>query len=261
MVERITFRNSRNLTLAGTLYRADSASVIIMAHGFTSDKSSRGRFVYLGESLARAGFNALAFDFSGCGESAEDILSIDGEVDDLHSAVAYAKGENFREVGFYGHSLGSLICLKCWTPEIFAMAFTGALTGPMQYAWQEYFTEQQMNGLDERGFLVTADRSGRAVRIGRDMLRHFAEIDQKELLARISCPVLVMHGNSEADDEENRLWENSERAMVFLSPDSRLRVIDGANHSFMDHQDEVIRLTIQWYTDHRPLDPARGAAQ
>ena len=251
-MERFTFRNSRNLELAGHLYGADSDAIVIMAHGFTSDKVSRGRFVKLGEALAAAGFNAMAFDFCGCGESADEILSIDGQLDDLNSALAYARKMKFRTIGLYGHSLGGYICLRCWTPEIYAMAFTGALTGPMHYHWQEYFTEQQMSELGAQGFITAPDRSGRPVRIGREMLKHFAEIDQKRLLAQISCPVLVMHGNSETDSEEDRLRENSERAMVYLSPDSRLRVIDGANHSFMDHQDEVIRLSIQWYTDHRP---------
>ena len=251
-MERFTFHNSRGLELAGNFYQADSDSIVIMAHGFTSDKASRGRFVKLGEALVGAGFNALAFDFCGCGESADEILSIDGQIDDLNSALAYARERKFRTIGLYGHSLGGYICLRCWTPDIYAMAFSGALTGPMQYHWREYFTEQQMGELDAHGYITAPDRSGRPVRIGKPLLKHFAEIDQKKLLAHILCPVLIMHGNSQSDSEEDRLRENSERAMAYLSPDSRLRVIDGANHSFMDHQDEVIRLSVDWYRDHCP---------
>lgn len=43
-MERITFTNSRTLTLVGTLYPADSPSIIIMCHGFASHWNAKGRF-------------------------------------------------------------------------------------------------------------------------------------------------------------------------------------------------------------------------
>lgn len=43
-LERVLFSNSRNKTLVGHLYPSHSTSIIIMAHGFTSDKFSKGRF-------------------------------------------------------------------------------------------------------------------------------------------------------------------------------------------------------------------------
>lgn len=36
--------------------------------------------------------------------------------------------------------------------------------------------------------------------------------------------------------------------MTLLSSDSKLEVIDGANHSFLDHFDTVVKLTIEWFT-------------
>jgi predicted alpha/beta-fold hydrolase len=72
-MERVTFKNSRSLTLVGNFHSAPSKSAIVLAHGFTSDKSSDGRFERLGELLNSIGYSVLAFDFGGCGESDDTI--------------------------------------------------------------------------------------------------------------------------------------------------------------------------------------------
>jgi hypothetical protein len=41
-MEKVTFKNSRNLILVGNFYPSSPENIIIMCHGFTSDKSSRG---------------------------------------------------------------------------------------------------------------------------------------------------------------------------------------------------------------------------
>ncbi len=43
-IQHINFQNSRKLNLAANLYPADSDVIVIMAHGFISDKTSSGRF-------------------------------------------------------------------------------------------------------------------------------------------------------------------------------------------------------------------------
>jgi alpha-beta hydrolase superfamily lysophospholipase len=78
-MEYITFNNSRGLNLSGRFYPAGSDGIIIMCHGLTADKSSLGRFDILAESFRLSGFNVLNFDFSGCGESDDDVISVKGD--------------------------------------------------------------------------------------------------------------------------------------------------------------------------------------
>ena len=92
-IERVIFTNSKNLTLVGNLYPSDSDSIIIMCHGFTSNKYSKGRFERLAKAFNNSGFSALAFDFRGCGESDDDRLTVDKEVEDLKSAIEFAKSK------------------------------------------------------------------------------------------------------------------------------------------------------------------------
>jgi pimeloyl-ACP methyl ester carboxylesterase len=251
-MERVLFVNSRNKTLVGHLYPSHSQSIIIMAHGFTSDKCSKGRFEILANTFNQSGFNVLTFDFSGCGESDDDSLTVDKEVDDLQAAIQFVKSRGYQKIGLYGHSLGSLICLKSYTPEIETMVLSGALTDAMKYDWDQYFSKKQMMELKEKGCL-TIKREGKfrnKIVIDKQMLKDFEEINQPELLKRVKCAVLIIHGNNEKDEEELLLLERSKRGMQYLPKNSKLQIIDGATHSFLEHLDILKHLANHWYVKH-----------
>ena len=116
MIERVEFNNSRNGKLVGDYFKVSlnkiTDAVIIMCHGFTSDRKSKGRFERLSKGFNEAGFDALAFDFSGCGESSGEKLTMENETDDLSSAIKFVKSLGYKKIALYGHSLGSLICFE-----------------------------------------------------------------------------------------------------------------------------------------------------
>lgn len=178
-----------------------------MCHGFTSDKSSRGRFDRFAGSFQQLGYSVLAFDFSGCGESDDDRLTLAKQVDDLHSAISFVKSKGYINLALYGHSLGSRVCLQSCTPEITTMVLTGAATSPIKYNWDEHFTKEQMQELKDKGYITEhrADGIRSSIIIDEQMLLDFELGNQEELLKKVNCPVLVIHGN--ADEEERRLCE------------------------------------------------------
>ncbi|WP_167568853.1 alpha/beta hydrolase [Brevibacillus migulae] len=248
-MERIVIVNSRKKKLVGHLYPSSSGSIIIMAHGFTSDKSLNGRFDRLASAFVRSGFHVLTFDFSGCGESDDERISVEREVDDLQAVIDYAKARGFEKIALYGHSLGSLICLKCYRPDIVTMVLSGALTDAMHYNWEEYFRPEQLQELHERGYLTVEKETGprKQIRIDQQMLLDFEQIHQQELLKPVRCPVLIIHGNHPGDEEELLLLERSQRAMALLSPESKLEVIEGATHRFLEHMDVLTKLADDWF--------------
>ena len=245
---RVTFPNSRGLTLVGDLTRADSDAVVILCHGYAGHRRRRNRFPQIAEALATAGYNCLAFDFSGCGESDDDVLTIPGEVDDLHGAITYAESLGMKRIALYGNSLGSLICLLNYSVAIDTMILVGGVTGPMQYDWSQYYSPQQLQEIDSTGRLTLYPDEGprKKVIVAKETLDYFAQIDPKRLLAPVQCPLLIIHGD--ADWEERALLENSRRAVEhdWLPPRSHVEVIPGALHGFDQQLERVIDLTRLW---------------
>jgi pimeloyl-ACP methyl ester carboxylesterase len=252
-MDRIYFQNSRHLTLIGCFHEANSQAAIVMAHGFTNDKSSQGRFDALADTFNRSGYNVLRFDFSGCGESSKDILSTHNMIDDLRCAIEFVRKRGCTAIALYGQSLGGLICLKCNDPGIRTMVLTGTPTDFMKYDWSEYYSEEQLREIRAKGYLTAKDRTGEDRLIGRELLRSFEEINQRELLSEIPCPVLLIHGNDPNDWEENLLLERSKKGIALLPAGSQLEIIDGANHTFQDHLDRVIVEANNWYSKYLPL--------
>lgn len=249
-VEKVIFSNSRGLKLVGHLYAVGSDTVIIMCHGFLSNKDSKGRFPRLAAAFNASGFDALAFDFSGCGESEDERLTVAKEADDLQAAISFMKSKGYRKIALYGHSLGTLICLKCYSPLISTIAISGAATDSMSYNWNEFFSKEQIKELHETGYITqyTSNPERGKIVIDQQMLLDFEQVNQKELLKDVSCPVLIIHGNQ--DEEELFLYEKSKRAMSLLSCESKLEIIEGATHSFLEHYEQLIDLVTKWFEEH-----------
>ena len=212
----VHFENAKGLTLVGDYFPSATAPIIIMCHGFTSNRSSRGRFDRFAAAFHKHGYAVLKFDFSGCGDSDDETLTLANQVNDLKAAVSFAASLGHEKIAFYGHSLGSLVCLSTYTPEIETMILTGAGTGPMFFDWKKEFTPAQLKELIEEGFLTDRLRMrSRNVIIGQQMLKDFEEVDQAKLLKPVQCPVLIIHGNG--DEEERMPLENSRSAMAFFT--------------------------------------------
>jgi pimeloyl-ACP methyl ester carboxylesterase len=249
-MEKVTFKNSRNLTLVGNFYPSSPENIIIMCHGFTSDKSSRGRFDRFANAFHQLGYSVLAFDFSGCGESDDERLTMATRIDDLHAAINFVKSRGFSHIALYGHSLGSRVCLECYTDQIAVMVLTGALTGSMKYDWNKHLTKEELQELKKKGY-ITKNQKQRKVIIDKQMLLDFELVDQKELLINVKCPVLIMNGD--ADEEERDLYKLSLQGMKWLSKDSKLELIQGAMHSFTDHLPVIEKLATEWFLKHFPI--------
>lgn len=257
-MERITCHNSRGKTLVGNLYPASKDSLIIMAHGLISDKSSQGRFEVYANKFVEAGISALAFDFTGAGESDDETLSIETEVDDLRSFIIYMRSQGYHNIGLYGHSIGALICLKVYRPDIatdiITIAITGGITGPVHFKWEDIFSADQMQELLEKGS-ITADASSQnrsQVIIDGQLLNNLPLIDQRILLSNIRCPVLLIHGDG--DEEEQTLYEVSQAGMNYLPAGSELKLIPGATHNFWNNIDQVAGLLQNWFSKHLVLN-------
>ena len=265
---RVTFRNSRGLRLIGDLVPAVASPVpgdptpagdralVVMAHGFASDRRSRGRFARIAAALAEAGLTSLAFDFGGCGDSDDDVLTLDHLVDDLQAAIAYSRSLGYGRLALHGHSLGGRVCLAAAPPEALAIATTGAPTGPMRYDWRDYFTPAQKDELDRTG-RVTMPQGEERVRstvvTSAGLLESLVDCDQAALFGGVRCPVLLIDGDG--DDEERQSLAHARKGLPLLPAGSRVALLPGSPHNLEGHLDEVIDLLLDWFAEH--LAPGR----
>ena len=255
-MENVKFKNSRNKILAGIIYSAQIDSelipiktekVIIMCHGYSSDKSMEGRTASLAKKLTASGFDCFAFDFSGCGESEDDSLSLTKEIEDLTSAVNFVKSLNYKKIAFYGHSLGALICLMAYSPKIVTMVLSGPLTDTIIQEVKKHYPEEQINELMEKGKISLPIKNSlrNSLVIDKQMLSDMEELEQHRVLSNIKCPILLIHGNSGPD--ETLLLTKTKKGLEFLPKESKLEIINGAEHNFGNYIETLNKLTDDWF--------------
>ncbi len=224
-----------------------SVSAVVCCHGFCSERTSGGRFLQLSETLTARGFDVIRFDFRGCGDSADEVLTEASLLDDLRRVLRFARERGYHRLFLHGHSLGSYLCLAVCsrypeeTDDVAAMALTGCMTGPTHYDWSLYYNPEQMRELAETQVLtLTGLRpDGRESRVSASLLERFDTVDQAELCNGIQCPTLLVNGGG--DDEERRLAASSVRAISLLPAGSRLLVLSEASHNFRAQYPEVVR--------------------
>lgn len=258
-MKRVIFKNSRKLSLIGNLYSAGTGSIIIMCHGFASDQSAQGRFKTMANSLMKYGYSSLSFDFSGCGESDDEIINLDKLIDDLNSAISYVKTLGFKKIAFFSHSLGGFISLKCFSEDITTMVLLGPQTGPRDFRGEKYNTPEQLKELEEKGYFtfIKKNRIRENVIVDEQLNIDLVHINQYEVLKKVTCPILIIHGNNGETELEG--YENSKTGVELLSKESKLKLINGANHSFVEQYDIVVKLTTDWFLNYLPTEPILNA--
>lgn len=247
MMVKIFIKNNRGFIIAANHWFAGSESIIIMSAGFTGDKSMEGRFDKIAEKFCESGYGVIAYDYCGCGESDDEILMPGNAVQDLYSVIAYAKNRGYSNIGLYGQSYGSLISLRAYSKDIGSIVLAGAITGTVKYDWNKYYSEKQVEELNRTGYMIIKKNSKTrdVVIINRELLDDFDQIDQESLLSKVKCPVLIIHGDK--GEEEIMLLKITQRGIRFLPRESRIEIIEGADHKFNESSNEIAKLAIKWF--------------
>jgi alpha-beta hydrolase superfamily lysophospholipase len=199
------------------LPEAEAAGVVLIAHGFKGYKDY-GMFPRIARTMADRGLIAHRFNFSHSGmtdaiETFErpDLFEKDTwnkQVFDLRAVIAALNdgtldGWSLPYVMF-GHSRGGVAVLLTagrWTDDDDLPPPAGVVTAAAPSTCNT-LTGQDAKELEEKGFVVSPSaRTGQALRIGRAFLTEQQEDPQGHdllgLAARITCPVLLVHGRND----------------------------------------------------------------
>lgn len=243
----IEIENSKGLALVADIYPTQSKKLVILVHGFTGERHEAGRFDRLAEALHTSSYNVLTFDFSGCGESANAVLTIENHIDDLRSVIKYVKSLGIEHIGIVGFSLGALVACRGFDEHIKSLVFWAPVTAK-KLGYARRFTDTERNELESTGYITYhRDRGTRQVMsIGKEMIAARETLDQAELLSHITIPVLIVHGTQ----DERIPFTDSEKALDYLPEGSELQPLAGANHTFDNALQRAIGYTLKWFSEH-----------
>ena len=226
-----------------------AAGVLIIAHGFKGYKDY-GFFPHLASTAAARGLIAIRFNFSHSGMTNRldtfarpDLFELDTwskQVDDLlavHAAVA--RGElvdKHLPIAWFGHSRGGLTTILAAARLFDASSQdTPAAVIPVSAPHRATtgFDEQVQQLIRSQGYVESPSaRTGQALRVGAGWL---AEIDRDPqaydpvaAIARIACPILLIHGETDPT-----VPVEASRALATAAGDNaQLATIPDAGHTF-----------------------------
>ena len=232
-------------------------AVALFAHCFTCGKD-QFTATRLSRGLVAQGIAVLRLDFTGLGASGGDTTatSFSGDVDDLVAAAEHLNRAGTAPSLLIGHSLGgaAVIAAAARIPGVRAVATLGAPVDPAHVSsLLDGGTDPDPDGALD----VVVGR--RTVRLHRDLVADLHRQPQRERLAALLVPLLVMH----APDDEIVPVSHAHALVEAAGSSTSLLLVDGADHllSAAPHAAWVARMIVAWASGHLPGDEERARAE
>ncbi|MGH7827460.1 MAG: alpha/beta hydrolase [Candidatus Binatia bacterium] len=244
--ERISFSNSRGDVLSGVLHHPEDKGLgaVILCHGMESNKES-DKLVSLSRQLASRDIMTLRFDFAYAGESSgkfEDI-TYSGEVEDLAAAYSLVQTRHSGKTAILGSSMGGTVALlfAAQEPGVAGLVTVAAPIHPENFP-KRILTPPQTQQWRERGFTFYNGQ-----RINLSLLRDLERINVPESVKKISCPVLILHGDADMVVPVEEAYE----IHACLTNSKRISILRGADHRLSDPatMERAMAEAVDWLTE------------
>ncbi|GAU34451.1 hypothetical protein TSUD_06620 [Trifolium subterraneum] len=247
---RITVTNFHGENLVGILHDASSTSLVIVCHGFHSSKE-RIPMVNLAAALGKDGISAFRFDFAGNGESEGSFQygNYYREVEDLRAIVQHFREKKYVITAIVGHSKGGNVVLL-YASKYKDIHTIVNISGRFNLArgMESRLGENFIQRIKQDGFIDVKNKKGKIMfRVTEESLMdrlntitHLACLSIPE-----NCRVLTVHGSM---DETVPAEDALEFSKFILNHE--LCIIEGADHEYTCHQDELTSLVLEFIKVH-----------
>ncbi len=233
--------HSMESKLLGALYRAGGQGdhpTALLLHGIPGLEKN----IDLAYALREAGWNTLLFHYRGCWGS-EGAYTLAGIPDDVRAAVdAITKG-NFAvdrgRIAAIGHGLGgwAAIVAASRDPRIRAVVTMGGISNLRSMSLSDECATDYarfLHGITGKGIQSQWRALG-------------ATYNPVDIVRRIEmCPILIIHG---ANDEVAPPSQGDELKHG-LGPAADLVKVEGADHGFSRHRNQVVDTVVSWLRAH-----------
>ncbi|XP_023642032.1 uncharacterized protein LOC17891608 [Capsella rubella] len=237
---KIEIPNSRSEKLVGLLHETESKEVVVLCHGFRSNKDNT-ILKNIAVALAKEGISAFRFDFSGNGESQGDFYygNFNSEADDdLHYVIQHLSNDMNRVVPvILGHSKGGDVVL------LYASKHGGDsirnvvnISGRFDLTKGVRLGDDYKEKIKEQGYIDAVEDTEESLmdRLNTDMHKACLKIDKE-------CKVLTVHGS---DDTVVPVGDAEEFAKVIQN--HKLVIVEGANHGYTKHQKQLVSTVVEF---------------
>lgn len=241
--QNVSFVNLRGQTLDGVLCHPEagtSRAGVILCHGMESNKKS-DKLVLLSQELARRGLSALRFDFACAGENGNfEEITYSGEVEDLQAAFAFMRDRHGGNIAILGSSMGGTVALL-FAAQQASVATVVTIAAPVH---PERFIGQLLTPAQVEEWRKTGHTFYRGQRINVALLHDLEKLDVPAAARKISCPVLILHG----DRDDVVPVEEAHELYGYLCGSKKLSILRGADHRFSDPAliDQALREAVEW---------------
>ncbi|KAK7265380.1 hypothetical protein RJT34_32999 [Clitoria ternatea] len=252
--QKVIIESKDGNKLVGILHESGTEEIVILCHGL---RASKENFIMtnLAAALENAGISSFRFDFTGNGES-EGSFGFGcywREVDDLHAVVQHFHDANRKIIAIVGHSKGANVSLLYASKyhdvkTIVNLSASHDLKVGLEFRLGKDFTER----IKKEGFIEVKTESGSVdYRVTEETLKDRITIDMHEECLQIDkeCRVLTVHGNADTIIPAKAAHEFAK-----ILPNHKLRIIEGADHVFTDHQTELSTAVVNFIKETLQLD-------
>ena len=126
--------------------------MVLLAHDFLTDRHGQGgRLDWIGARYREAGLATLNLDFSGLGESDDDVITLAGEIEDIQAVCGWLADRGFARQAIHANGLGATATLLARPEQVRTVVAVGAVVGPQSILWENVFSSAQLDELDRHG--------------------------------------------------------------------------------------------------------------
>lgn len=231
MTTRHTIPVTDDESVVAVHHEAESDSWLVFCHGFLSDKS--GSYEQRCERAVREGYNAVRFDFRGCGESDSAFIdqNLSTRIADLRAVVDYFDPPSYTA---FGSSFGGKTAFHAAVDDVRVEALV--TRAPVTYnrafaAAREAVAAEGVYQYDENYAIDD---------------RFFEDFDTyafADVAERLDVPIAIFHGREDASVP----LSDSLEAVGELATDTVLQAYRGEGHRFSESTENRLReQTFDW---------------
>ncbi|MFT0762065.1 alpha/beta hydrolase [Actinomyces sp. F1_1611] len=256
-MSEISLVTPRGVNLAGNFVVPVDATdaAVLFSHSFFNNRESGKYFERLAAAYRKLGYATLKFDYSGHGESDDDIIVVDHQEEDLRASSGWLADQGFDRQLLHGHSFGTLAPLKARPAAVQSMILSGVITGPLSFDWEQIFSPSQLDELEQTGRTRIVDDSPSSrqyFEISKQTLQDLSLNRAADLVYDLSYPVLLLH---DIDDEQAGLLEMTTDVFARLPDGSRVEAVRDANFGPGEKLPYLAGLCQEWARQHLPVRP------